>query len=185
MTQATKPVLAGSRVTLRPLTRLDAPAIHAGLEEPESKRLTGTHAKHTLAEVEAHYARAETASDRCDYGIIAGGTLIGEAVLNGIDWPNKAASFRIAIWAATGRDKGYGTEAAALLLHHGFEALGLNRIELEVYAFNPRARRVYEKLGFRLEGTRREALIWDGEAVDAHIMGLLKREYSGTPPRVG
>jgi len=185
MTQATKPLLTGKTVTLRPLTRLDAPAIHAGLEEPESKRLTGTHARHTLAEVEAHYARAETAGDRCDYGIIAGGALIGEAVLNGIDWPNKAASFRIVIWEATGRDKGYGSEAAALLLRHGFEALGLNRIELEVYAFNPRARRVYEKLGFRLEGTRREALIWDGEPVDAHTMSLLKRDYSEAPPRVG
>lgn len=39
MAQATKPVLTGRTVTLRPLTRLDAPAIHAGLEEPEAKRL--------------------------------------------------------------------------------------------------------------------------------------------------
>jgi len=52
MTQATKPVLTGRTVTLRPLTRLDVPAIHAGLEEPEAKRLTGTHAMHTQAEVE-------------------------------------------------------------------------------------------------------------------------------------
>lgn len=183
--QAARPVLAGRTVTLRPLTRLDAPAIHAGLEEPESKRLTGTHAQFTLAEVEAHYARAEAASDRCDYGIIAGGALIGEAVLNGIDRTNRTGSFRIVIWDAAGRDKGYGTEAAGLLLRHGFEALELNRIELEVYAFNPRARRVYEKLGFRLEGTRREALIWDGEPVDAHIMSLLRREYLREQPRVG
>ncbi|TPK63556.1 GNAT family N-acetyltransferase [Mesorhizobium sp. B2-4-19] len=47
------------------------------------------------------------------------------------------------------------------------------------------ANRGSEKLGFRLEGTRREALIWDGEAVDAHIMSLLKREYSGASPTVG
>lgn len=185
MTQVIKPVLSGSTVTLRPLTRFDAPAIHAALQETESQRLTGTHAEHTLAEVEAHYARAETAGDRCDYGIIAGDALIGEVVLNGIDWPNKAGSFRIVIWTATGRGKGYGTEAAALLLRHGFGALGLNRIELEVYAFNPRPRRVYEKLGFQLEGTRREALIWDGEPVDAHIMSLLRREYSGASPTVG
>ncbi|WP_208760401.1 GNAT family N-acetyltransferase [Mesorhizobium intechi] len=178
-------MLTGGTVTLRPLTRLDAPAIHAGLEDPEARRLTGTHARHTLAEMEAHYARAETAADRCDYGIIAGGALIGEAVVNGIDWPNKAASFRIVIWQATARAKGFGSAAAALLLRHGFEALGLNRIELEVYAFNPRARRVYEKLGFRLEGTRREALIWDGEAVDAHIMSLLKREYRAASPMGG
>ena len=71
-----------------------------------------------------------------------------------------------------------GTESASLLIGFGFETLALNRIELEVYAFNPQARRVYEKLGFRLEGTRREALIWDDERVDAHIMSMLRREFS-------
>lgn len=44
---------------------------------------------------------------------------------------------------------------------------------LEVYAFNPRARRVYERAGFVYEGTKREALLWDGEWTDAIVMSIL------------
>lgn len=177
MPTSTKPVLRGGRVVLRPLTAEDAEAMYASLDDPVSMRLTGTHAKFSLEDVQAHCARIEGAEDRWDYGIMVGGNLIGEVVLNNVDWANKSASFRIAIWTAEHRNKGYGTESASLLIGFGFETLALNRIELEVYAFNPQARHVYEKLGFRLEGTRREALIWNGEKVDAHMMSLLRREY--------
>jgi RimJ/RimL family protein N-acetyltransferase len=178
MPMSTKPVLRGGRVVLRPLTAEDAEAMYASLDEPVSMRLTGTHAKFGFEDVQAHCARIEGAEDRWDYGIMVGGNLIGEVVLNNVDWANKSASFRIAIWTAEHRNKGYGTESASLLIGFGFETLALNRIELEVYAFNPQARRVYEKLGFRLEGTRREALIWHGERIDAHIMSMLRREFS-------
>jgi RimJ/RimL family protein N-acetyltransferase len=50
---------------------------------------------------------------------------------------------------------------------------GVNRVELEVYDLNPRARHVYGKVGFVHEGTKRQALLWDGEWVDAHIMAIL------------
>jgi RimJ/RimL family protein N-acetyltransferase len=173
-----KPILRGARIVLRPLTGADADAMYASLDEPISKRLTGTHARYTLEDVRAHCIRIENAEDRWDYGITIAGELIGEVVLNNLDRPNKSASLRIAVWAPSQRNNGYGTEAAALLIDYGFDTLHLNRIELEVYSFNPQAMRVYEKLGFRLEGTRREALIWEGEKVDAHIMSILRSEHA-------
>nr|WP_315501870.1 GNAT family protein [Actinomyces radicidentis] len=48
--------------------------------------------------------------------------------------------------------------------------MGLHRISLEVYAFNPAARRAYEKAGFVAEGRLRDALLYDGEWVDAEVM---------------
>jgi RimJ/RimL family protein N-acetyltransferase len=61
---------------------------------------------------------------------------------------------------------------------HAF-GVGLHRVELDVYAFNTRARHVYEKLGFVLEGTKREALRFDDGWVDCHVMGLLASEWRG------
>lgn len=177
MNEKSKPLLQGNRIALRPLTASDAGAMYASLEEPTSRRLTGTYAEYTLEEVRAHCARIENAGDRWDYGVTVDGDLIGEVVLNNVDRMNKSASLRIAIWDPSERNKGYGSEAAALLIQHGFDKLGLNRIELAVYSFNPQARRVYEKLGFQVEGTKREALIWYGEVVDAHVMSLLRSEY--------
>jgi RimJ/RimL family protein N-acetyltransferase len=61
---------------------------------------------------------------------------------------------------------------------HAF-GVGLHRVELDVYDFNTRARHIYEKLGFVLEGTKREALRFDDGWVDCHVMGLLAREWRG------
>lgn len=49
-------------------------------------------------------------------------------------------------------EQGYGSEASGLILDYGFSKLGLHRVELLVLEFNKRARRVYEKLGFVVEG---------------------------------
>jgi len=54
--------------------------------------------------------------------------------------------------------KGYGSRRTRTLLQYAFEEAGLHRIELQVFAFNPRAIRVYEKVGFRLEGRASRAL---------------------------
>lgn len=161
-----KPILIGHLITLRPLVRGDASAMFASLAEPEVRRLTGTHSSHSFEDVEAHCARIEDAEDRVDFGILVDGRLIGEAVLNDLDRINRHTCFRIAIWYPQDRNRGYG-----------FETVGLNRIELEVYAFNPRARWVYEKAGFAFEATRRQVLIWDRATVNGHIMAMLRTDY--------
>jgi RimJ/RimL family protein N-acetyltransferase len=73
--------------------------------------------------------------------------------------------------------KGYGTDATRALLRYAFEEANLHRIELEVFAFNPRAIRVYEKCGFKLEGVRKQALYREGEWHDEHIMAILRDEW--------
>jgi RimJ/RimL family protein N-acetyltransferase len=51
--------------------------------------------------------------------------------------------------------KGYGTDAMRLILRYGFSELNLQRISLDVFEYNPRAIRSYEKAGFRMEGPER------------------------------
>ena len=59
--------------------------------------------------------------------------------------------------------------------------LGLHRLELDVFSFNPRARRVYEKLGFQVEGVRRQA-IPDGDGWgDDILMAMLEEEWRQLP----
>jgi RimJ/RimL family protein N-acetyltransferase len=54
--------------------------------------------------------------------------------------------------------------------------MNLQRIELDVFTTNPRARRAYEKVGFVAEGTRRRAQFVGGRHVDSFLMGLLADE---------
>ena len=107
----------------------------------------------------------------------ATGEYAGEVVLNDLDPANRSCGFRIGLRPAF-QGRGLGSEATRLIVDHAF-AVGIHRIELEVYAFNPRARHVYERAGFTLEGTTRDALLWDGEWVDAHVMSMLATDGRG------
>lgn len=174
-----KPILHGEKINLRPIVVTDAAEMFKTLSDEESMRLTGTQQSFTLEQVEAFCARLFDDEDRLDYAITLKDdpTYIGEVVLNDIDWDNKSASFRIALGSASIFGKGYGSEATRLIIDHGFRILGLHRIELEVYDFNPRAQHVYEKAGFVREGVRRDVLLWDGKYQSAIIMSILAPEY--------
>jgi RimJ/RimL family protein N-acetyltransferase len=174
---AEKPTLVGDLVLLRPVTVEDAPGLIEMLKDEEGNRLTGTHA---AAEVDAEvaenwYATRAEHDDRLDLAVIerASGDYVGEVVLNELDAANRSCGFRICLLGPRAFGRGYGTEATRLVLAHAFDTVGVNRVELEVYDFNPRARHVYEKVGFVHEGTKRQALRWDGAWVDAHLMAVL------------
>ncbi|QCU79149.1 GNAT family N-acetyltransferase [Citricoccus sp. SGAir0253] len=189
-----KPVLEGELVRLVPATGRHAPALHALLADPEVGRLTGSvHHRGDAAGASGSgrdwsverlvevYDRWSVAEDRTVWAIEdrSSGRVVGESVLNDVDPDNLSCGFRI--WISGARDRGLGTEAVRLTLRHAFEDQRLHRVELEVYAFNPRARHVYEKAGFVLEGTLREALLFDGEWIDCHVMGLLAHEWRRAP----
>jgi diamine N-acetyltransferase len=86
---------------------------------------------------------------------------IGVTNLQAIDYRHGTAEFVIFIGAADAHGKGYGTETTRLMLDYAFADLGLRTITLTVYAYNPAARRAYEKAGFREVG-RRRASVWMG-----------------------
>lgn len=69
-----------------------------------------------------------------------------------------------------------------MLLTHAFETTNINRIELDVYAFNPQARHVYERNGFIYEGRKRSALKFDGDYVDAIVMSILHSDWESKRP---
>jgi RimJ/RimL family protein N-acetyltransferase len=73
-------------------------------------------------------------------------------------------------------DKGYGEEAANLLLDYAFNILNLNSLMLRVYSFNRRAIRYYEKCGFRKIGKRRKAKILGNREYDVVYMDTLANE---------
>jgi RimJ/RimL family protein N-acetyltransferase len=190
---AVKPTLAGRLVVLRPFRAGDLPAMQEVMLDPEARILTGS--VHDAAQAWAPLPLEEAAlardwllsrngqPDRLDLAVTgqADGGCVGEAVLNDWDPGNESCNFRIFL-GPLGRNRGFGTEATRLIVGYGFERLGLHRISLEVYAFNPRARRVYEKIGFRAEGVLRESLRYNGQWIDATVMSVLAAEWAALSP---
>lgn len=107
----------------------------------------------------------------------AEGKVIGNCGLHQIDWSNRNAILGIFIGDKNYWGKGFGTDATKTLLGYAFKEAGLHRVELQVFAFNLRAIRVYDKCGFKLEGVRRQALYREGEWHDEHIMAILRDEW--------
>ncbi|MGW5670386.1 GNAT family N-acetyltransferase [Micromonospora sp. NPDC003776] len=176
-----KPTLTGVRVVLRPLTADDATVFQAILADPEVVRLTGSAPgeRYYLDRLRDWYGSRSAQTDRLDLAVVdrSTGECVGEVVLNEWDADHETCNFRTLIGPA-GRGRGLGTEAVRLIVGYGFEQLGLHRIALEVFAFNPRARRVYEKVGFVAEGTLREVLRDGDDRVDATVMSILAPEWA-------
>jgi RimJ/RimL family protein N-acetyltransferase len=75
------------------------------------------------------------------------------------------------------RGKGYGTEAMKLILRFAFVELGLHRVSLNVFDYNPRGIRAYEKAGFQHEGRIREMILREGQRADVLYMGVLREDW--------
>lgn len=107
--------------------------------------------------------------------------IIGESVLNEIEWDTKNCNFRICLFRHETCGQGVGEQVIKETLKFGFETLKLHRIELEVFDFNHRAYRAYEKSGFIKEGIKRKAhLQEDGTYCDVIIMSILEEDYYTT-----
>jgi RimJ/RimL family protein N-acetyltransferase len=103
--------------------------------------------------------------------------LIGNCGLVGINHLNQTCECGIFIGNKNFWNKGYGTEALTLLLDYGFKALNLHNIFLSVYSFNERAIKCYEKIGFKIIGKRREAILRGKERHDMIFMDILYNEF--------
>ncbi len=103
--------------------------------------------------------------------------LLGNCGIDSISSPSMHAMVGLFIGEKANRGQGYGTEALRLLLSYGFYYLNLHNIMLKVFSFNENAIRVYEKVGFREFGRRRESCYLDGKYYDDVHMDILKSEF--------
>lgn len=72
--------------------------------------------------------------------------------------------------------KGIGTSLMSKALEIAEKWWGILRVELEVYEDNVRARRLYEKFGFQVEGRKRDYVIRKGAYVNGLVMGKIFKE---------
>jgi RimJ/RimL family protein N-acetyltransferase len=106
---------------------------------------------------------------------LADDRLIGFIGLDGIRWTHGDSFMGIGIGDPEYRGKGYGTDALRVILRYAFTELNLHRVSLNVFEYNLRAIRSYEKAGFVVEGRERQSLNRDGRRWDLIYMGILRR----------
>jgi RimJ/RimL family protein N-acetyltransferase len=100
---------------------------------------------------------------------------IGFIGLNAINWRNRAGTGGLLIGEQTAWGRGYATDAVMVRTRFAFTQLGLHRIN--GHTFNPAMKRVYEKCGYRHEGTARGMFWRDGKWHDVAFYGMLEDDW--------
>ena len=103
--------------------------------------------------------------------------LIGDVGLGGFFWNHGDTYVGIGVGEREFWGKGYGSDAMRVVLRYAFTELNLRRVTLNVFEYNPRAIRAYEKLGFQQEGRVRKYLNREGRRWDLVYMGIMKEEW--------
>ncbi|HWL23246.1 MAG TPA: GNAT family protein [Ureibacillus sp.] len=174
-----KPTIVGEKVTLRPFHVVeDFPYLEECLQDPEVLKFTGASKEYNREEILDWYSTRNEQTDRLDLAIVdkSNNILIGEVVVNLYDEETNGMNFRILI-GPRGRNRGLGTEVTQLIVDYMFMNTNLNRLTLSVFAFNPRAKKVYEKVGFIEVGIEENDLEYDGQWIDSILMELTKETW--------
>lgn len=101
------------------------------------------------------------------------GNPIGSVYLRDIDNVHKKAEYGIFIGEKNALGKGYGTQAARLIIHYAFEQLGLHKLMLRLLADNKQAYRSYEKAGFVQEAYLKDEVFLEGVYKDVIYMAVI------------
>jgi RimJ/RimL family protein N-acetyltransferase len=112
---------------------------------------------------------------------LKGNMLIGDIELE-VFWNHQDAFVGIGLGERSFWGKGYGTDAMRVLLRFAFGELNLQHVSLNVFKYNPRAIRSYEKVGFAHEGHQRQMIDRDGRRWDLLFMGILHEEWLAQQP---
>lgn len=176
-------MLKGEKVILRPVRRSDIEYFLKWFNDSEVTQYLGMYLPMT-----------EMAEEKFieDLGSAAAGTRvmfvieavednnnkpIGSIGLSNIHPKDHHAVFGIAIGEKAYWSKGYGTEAARLIIRYGFEQLNLHRITSSAISFNERSLRLHLRVGFKEEGRQREAIFRNGAYHDHVVFGMLRKEW--------
>lgn len=176
-------MLYGKNLRLRAIEREDIPRFIRWLNDPEVRQFLVLHEPLSRAKEERWFEEQLSRATELILAIeVCAGeewVHIGNIGLHRIDLKNRTAVLGIVIGEKDFWGKGYGREAIRVLLRYAFFELGLNRVELEVFAFNTRALRCYEAVGFKKAGVRRQAFFRNGSFHDVVLMDLLAEEFEG------
>jgi ribosomal-protein-serine acetyltransferase len=94
-----------------------------------------------------------------------------------IDWRNRRVE--LGYWLAREFEgRGIITDACRMAITHLFREMDLNRVEIRCADGNAKSSAIPRRLGFKLEGTLRDAQLVNGRYHDLLVFGMLKSEWT-------
>ena len=172
--------LIGEQIYLRAASPADAtPAYLSWINDPETTRglVTGTYPSN-LDSLRSYLESVSADGNSIMLAIClkSADQHIGNIKLDSFDKTAMTCELGIMIGDKDSWGKGIGSEVCRLVLNYAFEQLNQRKVSLTVYDNNPGAVRLYEKIGFQVEGRLRKHIYADGAYHDKLWMGIFKDE---------
>jgi RimJ/RimL family protein N-acetyltransferase len=177
-------LLFGERIRLRPIERDDLPRFVAWFADPEVRANLSLFLPLSRAQEERWYENVLVQPpEEQPFAVdarVEGESWhhIGAAGLQNLHWRTRSTEIGLVIGDRAFWRQGLGTEVTAVLVRFAFATLNLHRVALRVYEDNAPARRVYEKVGFVLEGRQRDGDFREGRYRDVLVYSILRHEWS-------
>ncbi|MGK0466311.1 MAG: RimJ/RimL family protein N-acetyltransferase [Clostridium sp.] len=105
--------------------------------------------------------------------------LLGCCGLCYINWVHRNADLSLYIgWNNSYiDDEGYAEESCDLIFNYGFNELGLNKVWTEIYEFDVKKKKLYDKFGFHVDGVLRKNYFSYGKWWNSYVLSLLNNEF--------
>ncbi len=174
--------LATDRLTLRPLSLEDVPALGLAASDGAQWEKTTT----TVPRPEGFQTYVETALRNQAAGtqlpfatvVNEGLRVVGSTRYMNIDAPNRRLEIGTTWIAGSFQRSFVNTHAKYLMLRHAFEALGCIAVEFRTHVRNAQSRAAIERLGARLDGILRSHMIMpDGHIRDTAVYSITADEW--------
>ncbi|HEX7153892.1 MAG TPA: GNAT family protein [Thermoanaerobaculia bacterium] len=170
-------MIAGEHIILRAFERDDAERCYRWMNDPNIVRTLKSRypiafqdeiewldkAMHADAN-ERHFA-IERKDDR---------THIGNASIHEIDWVSRVAWFGLFIGEPSAWNRGFGGDAIQTLVRFAFEEMNLQKLRINVFDYNDRAKHILETHGFVQEGRLQRDFYREGTYHDIVIFSVFK-----------
>ncbi len=171
--------LDSERIVLRTINKDDLPELARLMADREIGMLSGEVHPITEKSLEGFYGKCQDTGDRVWFLIEDKATrkVIGETGFLRVFMPWRTSDYSLMIWDRAFWGRGYGKEAAGMMLEYGFDFLNLHRVAIGVVGLNGRAIRFWKSVGFVEEGIQKDGFYSQGKYSDFIMMRLLENEW--------
>ncbi len=172
--------ITGKKITLRAIEEDDLPLLHKWANDPATQDIIGNihfpssfeFQKKWFNNLQNDTLNQRFAIDSTDVG------LIGISSIINIDWRNRHAWHGIVLGDKDIRGKGYGIDAVMATMRYAFDEMNLERLDGSIIEYNKVSFSFYcDKLGWVVEGTRRNYYFRKGKFWDQIVVGITKKDY--------
>lgn len=166
-------------IYLREITYSDLNIINIWRNDKDTIDLLGANFRYINIETDSEwmnqYQKNREHQVRC--AICDDDKMIGMISIVNIDYINRKAELHLMIGDQDSRGKGYGTKVMKMMINHAFYNLNLNKLYLTTLETNEGAKKLYSKVGFKIDGILRDEVYKNGKYINCLIMSILKDDY--------